>query len=54
MNSTHKLRVIKFMACPLKGPLNVMACPSTEVCGIGVKEGRLEFTPPINKVQNNE
>jgi len=31
-----------------------MACPSNEVCGIGVDKGRLEFTPPINKAQHNE
>jgi hypothetical protein len=36
MNSTHKLRVINFMACP-----------SNEVCGIGVDKGRLEFTPTL-------
>jgi hypothetical protein len=38
MNSTYKLHVIKFMACP-----------SNEVCGIwGKATGDLNLTPSIN------
>ena len=43
MNSTHKLRVINFMACP-----------STEVCGIGTEKGRLDSVPTLLRKMNEK